>query len=116
MREEVASSDPPAGTPPVARIAALLVLGTSFCFGALDPVSWTLSSDVSKAAPGATVPLRVTAKIEDGWHIYSVTTPAPRNVKISFGDAAAHVFQPKPQQKYDEVLLANADFYEKEAV
>jgi thiol:disulfide interchange protein len=111
MKEEVASSQQP-----VARIAALMLFMASACFGALDPVSWTVSSDVSKAAPGATVPLRLTAKIDDGWHIYSVGTPEPRNVKITFGGAAAHVFQPKPQQKYDEVLEANTEFYEKEAV
>jgi thiol:disulfide interchange protein len=98
------------------RIAGLMLLAASVCLGAIDPVSWTLGSDVLKVAPGATVPLRLTAKIDDGWHIYAVTTPPPRNVKITIGDAAVHVFQPKPQQKYDEVLLANVEYYEKEAV
>src|SRR5579872_3882965 len=98
------------------KIAALLLLLGSVCFGALDPVSWTLSSDVLKAAPGATIPLRVTAKIDDGWHIYAVTTPPPRNVKITIGDSAVHVFQPKPEQKFDEVLGEKVEFYEKEAV
>jgi thiol:disulfide interchange protein DsbD len=100
----------------VARITALTLFAGSVCFGALDPVAWTLSSDVSKAAPGATIPLQLTAKIDDGWHIYSVTTPAPRNVKVTLGDVAAHVFQPKPERKYDEVLGENVDFYEKSAV
>ena len=109
--KEVASSQRPA-----ASIAALLLLTGSVCFAALDPVSWTLTSDVLKAAPGAVVPLRFTAKIEDGWHIYSVTTPAPRNVKITFGDAAAHVFQPKPQQKFDDVLAEQVEFYEQDPV
>jgi thiol:disulfide interchange protein DsbD len=86
------------------------------CFGALNPVEWTLGSDVLKAAPGATIPLRLTAKIDEGWHIYSVTTPPPTiPVTIKVGDAAAHVFQPKPEEKYDEVLGAKAQFYEKEA-
>jgi thiol:disulfide interchange protein len=99
------------------RIAALAVLFGSVCFGALDPVSWTLSSDVLKAAPGATIPLRLTAKIEDGWHIYSVTSPPPTiPLKITFNGAAAHVLQPKPEEKFDEALGAKAQFYEKEAV
>ncbi len=64
--------------------ALTLMLGVS-CFGAINPVSWTLTSDVTKAAPGATVPLKLTAKIDEGWHIYSVTTPPPTNpLKISF--------------------------------
>jgi thiol:disulfide interchange protein DsbD len=98
------------------RIAALLLTGLS-CFGAINPVEWTLSSDVLKAAPGATIPLRLTAKIDDGWHIYSVTTPPPTiPVQIKFGDDPAHVFQPQPERKYDDALAANAEFYEKEAV
>ncbi|HVO96624.1 MAG TPA: cytochrome c biogenesis protein CcdA [Bryobacteraceae bacterium] len=101
---------------PVARIAALIVLSSAACFGALNPVSWTLSSGVSKAAPGAMIPLRLTAKIDDGWHIYSVTTPPPTiPLKVSLGDAPAHVFQPAPEKKYDDALAANAEFYEKEA-
>src|SRR5208337_4132376 len=93
------------------------MLGVSLCSGALNPVEWTLTSDVGKAAPGATIPLRLTAKIEDGWHIYSVTTPPPTiPVKITVGDTPAHVFQPAPEHKYDDALAANAEFYEKEAV
>src|ERR1700722_9314732 len=100
MKEEVASSQKPVRhgrIERVARMLALLLLGASVCFGALDPVSWTLSSDVLRAAPGATVPLRLTAKIDDGWHIYSVTTPPPTlPLQIKIDDAAAHVFQAKP--------------------
>jgi len=92
------------------------LLGGVSCFGALNPVEWTLTSDVLKAAPGATIPLRLTAKIDEGWHIYSATTPPPTiPVTITLGGARAHVFQPKPEQKYDDALAANAEFYEKEA-
>ncbi len=109
MKEEVASSQQP-----VARIAVLAVLFGATCFGALDPVSWTLSSDVSKAAPGATVPLRLTAKIDEGWHIYAVTTPPPTlPLQIKIDDAPAHVFQAKPTR--DQLLGVEAEFYEKEA-
>ena len=83
----------------VARISALVVVTGLVCFGAINPVQWTLSSDVLKAAPGSTIPLRLTAKIDDGWHIYSVTTPPPTiPVQIKFGDDAAHVFQPVPKR------------------
>jgi thiol:disulfide interchange protein DsbD len=94
---------------------ALLLLMSVACFGALNPVSWTLSSDAQKAAPGSTVALKLTAKIDDGWHIYSVTSPSPTiPVKITFGEAAAHVFQPAPEKKFDDALGAQAEFYEKE--
>lgn len=112
MKTEVARSQQPG-----ARITLLFLWVATGCFAAINPVSWTLTSDVSKAVPGATIPLRLTAKIDEGWHIYSVTTPPPTiPVSIKFGDAPAHVFQPKPQQKHDEVLGVDAEFYEKEAV
>jgi thiol:disulfide interchange protein DsbD len=96
---------------------ALVIATGLVCFGAINPVEWTLSSDVSKAAPGATIPLRLTAKIDDGWHIYSATTPPPTiPVQIKFGDDPAHVYQPQPERKHDEVLGVDAEVYEKEAV
>lgn len=101
---------------PGARIAVLLMAAAAVASAALNPVSWTLSSDVSKAAPGSTIALRLTAKIDDGWHIYSVTTPPPTiPLKVSIADGSAHVFQPAPEKKYDDALAANAEFYEKEA-
>src|ERR1700730_19162035 len=99
---------------PGARMSALVVVTGLVCFGAINPVEWTLSSDVLKAALGATVPLRLTAKIDEGWHIYSVTTPPPTlPLQIKIDDAAAHVFQPKPTR--DQLLGVEAEFYEKEA-
>src|SRR5580698_4127249 len=89
------------------RIAVLTILAASVCLAALNPVEWTLTSDVQKVAPGATIPLRLTAKIDEGWHIYSVTTPPPTiPVSIKLGDAPAHVFQPKPVS--DELLGVKA--------
>jgi len=41
----------------------------------LDPVQWSMTSAAEVAKAGATVPLRLTAKIEPGWHLYSLTIP-----------------------------------------
>ena len=99
------------------RIAALAILAATACFAAINPVEWSLSSDVSKAAPGSTIPLKLTAKIDEGWHIYSVTTPPPTiPVTVKFGEIPAHIFQPVPERKHDDVLGANVELYEKEAV
>ena len=68
----------------------------------LDPVQWTLSSDVVKAPPGSTVPLRLTAKLDEGWHLYSLTTPKggpiPTQADLAENPAVAgsRLFQPKP--------------------
>ncbi len=99
------------------RIAALAILAATACFAAINPVEWSLSSDVSKAAPGSTIPLKLTAKIDEGWHIYSVTTPPPTiPVTVKFGEVPAHIFQPVPERKHDDVLGVNVELYEKEAV
>jgi thiol:disulfide interchange protein DsbD len=58
----------------------------------------------------------LTAKIDEGWHIYSVTTPPPSfPVTIKLGDAAVHVYQPAPGKKVDDALGVSVEFYEKEA-
>ncbi len=52
-----------------------LVLVGSSAF-AQNPVQWTLSSDVTKAAPGSTIPLKLTATVDEGWHVYALASPA----------------------------------------
>ncbi len=60
----------------------------------------------------------LTAKIDDGWHIYSrhYASADDSVSRLRLDDPAAHVFQPKPEEKFDEALGANAEFYEKEAI
>ena len=41
----------------------------------LDPIQWTLTSDVAKAPAGSSVPLHLKATFQEGWHLYSLTTP-----------------------------------------
>jgi len=41
--------------------------------------------------------------------------PAPRGVKITVGDSPVHIFQPKAERKFDDVLGEDVDIYEKDA-
>ena len=72
-----------------------------------DPVQWTLTADTSKAPPGATVPLKLTATIEPGWHLYSITTPRggpnPTQAALAENPAveSAPLYQPKPERQRD---------------
>src|SRR5262245_51762694 len=43
----------------------------------LDPVKWSLSVEPGAAPPGSKVLGRLTATIEPGWHLYSLSTPPP---------------------------------------
>ena len=88
----------------------------------LDPVQWTLSSDVGKAPPGSTVPLCLTAKLDEGWHLYSLTTPKggpiPTQADLAENPAVAgsRLFQPKPERKFDPNFNLDTETFEKEAV
>ena len=72
-----------------------------------DPVQWTLTADATKAPPGATVPLKLTATIEPGWHLYSITTPKggpnPTQAALAENPAleSAPLYQPKPERQLD---------------
>ncbi len=93
----------------------------------LDPVKWTLSSDVSKVPPGSRVALRLTAQLEDGWHLYSPTTPkgtadnpGPNPTTLGLADhpslGSNTIYQPKPERKFDPNFNLNTETYEKEVV
>ena len=85
----------------------------------LDPVSWTLSSGLDSAPPGTTVPLRFTATIDPGWHVYSLTVPPGGLVnatRVSIEDnpdiAGYDIYQPEPERKLDETIGLNTELYE----
>jgi thiol:disulfide interchange protein len=85
---------------------------------AQNPVTWALSSDSTKAAPGSTITLKLTATIDEGWHMYALTTPAGFPTTIQLADnpaiASSRVFSPKPINKYDPNFKADTDTFEKE--
>ena len=90
-----------------------LILFASASFGQrLDPVQWSLSSDVEKAPPGTTVSLHLTATMEPGWHLYSLTTPKggpiPTTVSLAENPAleSTSLFQPRPDLQRPAVPAA----------
>lgn len=76
----------------------------------LNPVSWSLQAEQEKVAPGSTVMLRLHAQIEDGYHLYSFTTPSGGPIKTrawlqSSPDIKGfRVYQPKPDAHQDPTL------------
>jgi thiol:disulfide interchange protein len=106
------------------RFAAVLLFAAIVLFApgafAQNPVSWALSSDSIKAAPGSTVTLKLTATIDEGWHMYALTTPAGIPTTIQLADnpavASSKVFQPKAITKFDPNFNADTNTFEKEVV
>ena len=104
------------------RLLSALVLSIAFAFAQkLDPVQWKAEAPLA-AAPGSTVLIKVTATIEPGWHLYSLTTPKPSiptTLKLAENAvfATADPFQMKPALKVDpngaqaEQFTDRAEFY-----
>jgi thiol:disulfide interchange protein len=99
-----------------------LALLTPLSAQRLDPVHWTLTSDSGQAPPGSTVALRLTAKLDDGWHLYSLTTPKggpiPTTAALAEDPAveSSKLFQPRPERKFDPNFNLDTETFQKEVV
>lgn len=87
----------------------------------LDPVKWSLAAEPASARPGGTILARVTADIEPGWHLYSLSVPAPiirTSVRLSDSPALVSqtVYQPKPEVHYDANFGFDVASYAERAV
>jgi DsbC/DsbD-like thiol-disulfide interchange protein len=104
------------------RIVPLLgMLLASACFGQrLDPIQWTLTSAAAKAPPGSKVTLHLTATMQEGWHLYSLTTPkgGPIQTTAELAENPAvesfRFFQPPPVRKFDENFKLDTETFEKQ--
>ena len=103
----------------IAGLAACLAVA-GFAQQRLDPVQWSMTSAAEAVPPGATVPLRLSAKIEPGWHLYSLTLPKqlyPTRMKL--GDDPAldsyTVYQPQPVRAMDPNLKEMVETYSNQA-
>ena len=73
----------------------------------LDPVQWTLEPTSNATRPGDPVHLHLTAKIEPGWHLYSLTTPKggpiPTTASVHEGGIinSVELYQPAPERHFD---------------
>ena len=96
----------------------LLVCGFATAFSATpEHVHWMLQFDGRPVAPGAKVVGKLTATVDTGWHLYSLTTPpGPIATTLTVTPNAAidsvHLYQPKPERKYDPNFQADTETYE----
>ncbi len=85
----------------------------------LDPVQWTLELETAKAPPGSKVLARLTARMEPGWHLYSLTTPKPpiaTTIKPAENPALSRVqiYKTNPIRKIDPNFNSETETYEGE--
>ena len=87
----------------------------------LNPVQWTVEAQQAAAPPGSKAVYLLTARIEEGWHLYALNVPKPIiPTSIRIGESAAiasvNVYQPKPRTLFDPNFGFNVDTYEGQAV
>jgi len=105
----------------VLSLAFGLVAALAALYGQkLDPIQWTLTSEVTKVPAGATVPLHLKATFQEGWHLYSLTTPAggPIATTAALADNPAvkgsKLYQPPPMRQFDKNFNLDTETFEKE--
>ena len=105
------------------RLALTFALGwlAVAAFGQrLDPVQWTLSSDVQRAPSGSAVPVHLKAALQTGWHLYSLTTPKGGPIQTTAGltenpaIASVKFYQPPPVRKFDPNFKIDTETFEQD--
>src|SRR5438552_2577436 len=105
-----------------AVISILLLAAASAPAQKLNPVKWQLEFTPDKVAPASVVRGKLTATLDEGWHLYSLTTPKggpnPTTISLAPNEAVekVEVYQPKPERKFDANFNLETETYEKEAV
>lgn len=91
-----------------ARVLFLVLLSAAVLLRSqpLNPVQWSLAVEPASAPPGARVLGNLTARMDPGWRVYSMTTPRPpiaTTVEIAPHPAieAVRLYQPEPVRKLD---------------
>ena len=106
----------------IGRRFALLLLFAGLAFAQRpDPVKWSLAVETPAAPPGSKVLARLTAKIDPGWHLYSLSTPKgpiPSTVSLLDNQAVAgyQVYQPRPVVTFDQNFKSDTETFENEVV
>lgn len=104
----------------VALVASVGFLPATSAGQIYDPVQWELEFDAATAPPGGTVLARLTATIQEGWHVYSTTTPEGIALSLQLAESEAvdswTAYQPEPQIVYDPNFQADVEWYTKEVV
>ncbi len=104
--------------------AVLVLWGSAWIASAqrLDPVKWSLAAEPPVAPPGSKVLVRLTARMDPGWHLYSLSTPKggpiPTTIRLAEHPAVEsyRIHQPQPVTQFDPNFKLDTETYEGEAV
>ena len=103
-----------------ARLSCVLFLAGALLAQKLDPIQWKADPGVAAGA-SRDVLVRVTASMEKGWHLYSLTTPRPpiaSTIKVTDDGPleGGEAFQPAPNRKRDPNFQVDTETFEGDTV
>lgn len=98
-------------------LATLAVVPDLQAQGQKLPITWSAPAGAARGAAGGTMTVEVSAKIDEGWHLYSLTQPAPPDpTVIALAPAQAFTLSgaieaPMPEKGFDEAQGAETEYY-----
>ncbi|MCX6538888.1 MAG: protein-disulfide reductase DsbD family protein [Acidobacteria bacterium] len=81
------------------------------------PITWSVTSANTPVAAGSIVRVEVTARIDDGWHLYSLTQqppPDPTRITVPEGQPftlGGKIEAPAPETGFDKAQDADTEYY-----
>src|ERR1700730_12491053 len=96
--------------------ALFFLLGPSALPQKAQHAVWTLSVEPASVAPGGKALLKMAGRIDEGWHVYSASSPGAIPTKIQLAPNAAvekyRLLQPPPKRAFDSNLNSETETYE----
>lgn len=100
-------------------LGSIVILTVVFSH-AQNPTSWSISSpkNIAKLKPGERATVKVQARLDSGWYIYSITQPAggPVATQVSLESnrsfrRSGRIIGPKPKVKFDDSFGISVESY-----
>ncbi len=104
---------------PIFALSVLALAGASLA-QRLDPIQWSMTSASARVPAGSSVTLHLKATFQEGWHLYSLTTPKggpiPTTAELAESPAveSSKVYQPPPIRKFDGNFNLDTEIFETE--
>jgi len=99
-------------------VAAMALLGQQTTSARQKlPITWSATSANVSVSAGGSVRVEVTARIDDGWHLYSLTQqtpPDPTRITVPAGQPfslGGKIEAPDPESGFDKAQDAETEFY-----
>jgi len=81
------------------------------------PITWAAPSAAVRGTAGGTLAVEVSARIDEGWHLYSLTQsspPDPTVISVAAGQPFAlggAIESPLPEKAFDAAVGVDTEFY-----